>query len=332
MYGENAKEILTALIVGDTTTDSKDGSVDTSSSETDIGYSKSDRGSKTDELIEMDEMVDTDDGVRDSVTLGTGTSVGTGVGEGTLGGKDIDDGVGVTDSEGEEGEEGIGVADSELSSVIGVSRLTTSSSVNGDPLGRKNDVSNDVSAPSGSARDWTDGDARKSDDSYDRSVSIPHIDSGMPGLDGVSGWSIVDGIEGVSRSVRVGVIDDSVGVDTVETEGKDPSGDSVVGIGDGPGMDMLMEDSSSDSTDREGAGTGSSAGERTNSDSCDMVTDGLYTDGGRGMSSGPSSPTMLSDTSDTEGMVGMAEGALTLTTSSSSTSSRFFSQRHSAVL
>ena len=95
-------------------------------------------------------MVDTDDGVRDSVTVGTGTSVEIGVGEGTLGGREIVDGVGVIDSEGEDGTE---VADSVLTSVIGVRRVTASSSVYGEPLGRRNDVSNDVSAPSGSASD-----------------------------------------------------------------------------------------------------------------------------------------------------------------------------------
>ncbi|EPS93624.1 hypothetical protein FOMPIDRAFT_121426 [Fomitopsis schrenkii] len=103
-----------------------------------------------DELIEMEEIVDTDDGVRDNVTAGTGTSVEIGVGEGTLGGKEIVDGVGVIDSDGEDGTD---VADSVLNSVIGVSRLIASSSVYGDPLGRRNDVSNDVSAPSGSASD-----------------------------------------------------------------------------------------------------------------------------------------------------------------------------------
>jgi len=40
-----------------------------------------------------------------------------------------------------------------------------------EPLGLKNEVSNDVSGPSGSARDPTDGDARKMEDSYDSLVS-----------------------------------------------------------------------------------------------------------------------------------------------------------------
>ena len=304
-------------------TDSRDGSVDTSSSETDIGYSKRDRGSKTDELIEMEEIVETDDGVRDKVTVGTGTSVDIGVGEGTLGGKEIVEGVGVIDSEGEDGTD---VADSELNSVIGVNKLTASSSVYGDPLGRRNDVSKDVSAPSGSASDCTDGDARKSDDSYDSSVSTPHRDSGIPGLDGVGGCSIVDGTVGVSRSVGVGVIDDSVGVDTVETEGNDPRGDSVVGIGEGPGIDT-SGDSSSDGTG-EGDRIGSSTGDGASSDTDNGVTEGLYTDGGRGMSSGAGGTSMTMLLGDTEGMVGIIEGVPT----SSSASSRFFVHLHSAVL
>lgn len=315
--------VLTALIVGEGTTDSNDGSVDRSSSATDIGYSNSDRGSKMEELIEMEDMVDTDDGVRDNVTAGTGTSVDTGVGEGTLGGREIVEGVGVIDSDGEDGTE---VADSELNSVIGVNKLIASSSLYGDPLGRRNDVSKDVSAPSGSASDWTDGDARRSEDSYDSSVSTPQRDSGTPGLDGVCGCSIVDGTEGVSRSVGVGVIDDSVGVDTVETDGNDPRGDSVVGIGDGPGIDTSGDSSSSDSREGEGDGIGSSAGDGTSSVSCDGVTEGVYTDGGKGISSGCTSSTML--LGDAEGIVGIIEGVPI----SSSTSSRFFVHLHSAVL
>ena len=132
----------------------------------------------------------------------------------------------------------------------------------------------------------------------------------------------------MSKSVGVGVIDDSVGVDTVDTEGNDPSGDSVVGIGEGPGMD-ITDDSSSDNTGGEGDGTGSSISDRTSSDGSEGVTDGLYTDGGKGMSSGRNSSTTL--LGDAEGMVGIAEGALTLTTSSSA-SSVFFVHLHSAVL
>lgn len=42
----------------------------------------------------------------------------------------------------------------------------------GEPLGRRNDVSNDVSIPSGSPIERTDGDGCRIDDSYEKSVAV----------------------------------------------------------------------------------------------------------------------------------------------------------------
>lgn len=44
----------------------------------------------------------------------------------------------------------------------------------GEPVGRRIEVSNETSIPSGSITDRTDGEGRKIDDSYDKSVAVAH--------------------------------------------------------------------------------------------------------------------------------------------------------------
>lgn len=200
-----------------------------------------------------------------------GTSVDMGVGDGTLGGSDIEDGVGVID---DEGDEGIVTDDTELISVIGVRRDTSWEEYT-EPLGRKNDVSKEVSRPSGSANDCTEGDARNSEDSYDSSDSAPQIDSGIAGLEGVGGCSTVDGTVGVTKLDGVGETDVSVGDETVDTEGKVSGRDSEGGIGEGPGIDSAEESSTSDCSVGDGEGAGSSAGDNGSSRSSLDATEGL---------------------------------------------------------
>ena len=59
-------------------------------------------------------------------------------------------------------------------------------------------------------------DARSTDESYDRSVSAAHRDSGIEGLE-MLGCSTVDGTVSEDGSEElVGVTDDSVGLETVD--------------------------------------------------------------------------------------------------------------------
>lgn len=132
-------------------TESNDGSVETSSSNSE--------GAMRDELIDKDDTVDTLDGVLVSI-LARGKSVGSSDGEATLGSNDMVDCVGVSSSDADDDSD---MGDDGLTSVIGVS--IDSSDDSGVPLGRKNDVSKDVSGPSASAIDAIDGDARSIDDS-----------------------------------------------------------------------------------------------------------------------------------------------------------------------
>lgn len=190
----------------------------------------------------------------------------------------------------------------------------------------------------------------------------------MAGLEGVGGCptldGTLDGTLGVNKSVGDTV--DSVGDVIEESDGRLIGRDSDGGIGDGPGIDSRGDSSSSDGSVGDGVGTissdetsgsdsvsdlvnstgtgsgsssgsGSDSGSDSSSDrdsgSSDRSldpTDGLYTEGGKGISSGYNclvSTTLPGD----EGIVGIAEGAM-LTTSSSGSASSGFAQRHSAVL
>ena len=44
----------------------------------------------------------------------------------------------------------------------------------GEPVGQRIEVSNETSIPSGNMTDRTDGEDRKIDDSYDKSVAAAH--------------------------------------------------------------------------------------------------------------------------------------------------------------
>jgi len=46
--------------------------------------------------------------------------------------------------------------------------------IEGEPLGRSNDVSNNVSVPSGNAIERTDSEGCKIDDSYEKSIAVAH--------------------------------------------------------------------------------------------------------------------------------------------------------------
>lgn len=191
----------------DLTVDGRDGMVDGS----DIGKSIRDLGSRTDERMETDEAAETEEAVRLRCRLGTAKLdlEDTGVGEGTLGGNDALDGVGVSDEEAEDRVAPV------LTSVIGVSVEEGT-----ELVGRRNDVSNDASTPSGNASDCTEGDALSSDDSYDPSDSAAHIDSGTEGLGGIGERRSVEGTVGVSRLDDVGVTEDSVGEEMLDMEGR----------------------------------------------------------------------------------------------------------------
>jgi len=63
----------------------------------------------------------------------------------------------------------------EALSGIGLSRRM-SGEVTADALGRRKEVSKDISAPSGKAMDCTDGDAARIEDSYESSVSVAQIE------------------------------------------------------------------------------------------------------------------------------------------------------------
>ena len=67
----------------------------------------------------------------------------------------------------EEDEDVIGMDDGEEMDVLSgiVLRRRTSGDVTADALGRRKDVSKDVSGPSGNAMDCTDGDAARTEDS-----------------------------------------------------------------------------------------------------------------------------------------------------------------------
>lgn len=182
-------------------------------------------------------VLDTVDGV--AVIEDRDCSDETGVGDGTLGGRDKLEGVGVRVNERDMGTGIVGVV---LKSEIGVMSETPRE----EPVtvvGLMNEVSNDRSTPSGMAMLGVDGEARKTEESYDRSVSAAHNDSGMDGLDMV-GCSTVEGTvsedgslgSGVSSLDVVGVTEDSVRLETVEIE---PSSGRwrEDGMGDGAGIE-----------------------------------------------------------------------------------------------
>ena len=77
----------------------------------------------------------------------------------------------------------------EIDDVVGVSGIVDNLSTDEatEPLGRKNDVSNEVSTPSASANEPTDGEARRIDDSYDRLVSAAQSEGCTDGLGGGGG-------------------------------------------------------------------------------------------------------------------------------------------------
>ncbi len=100
-------------------------------------------GSVTDGLADTRDTVEGDDGVR-VLTVGD-TSVSTGEGVGTEAGRDKVDGVGVTDEERDVGKDGVGVESSEIGD--------TNETLDPEVVGRRNDVSNEMSRPSGIAAD-----------------------------------------------------------------------------------------------------------------------------------------------------------------------------------
>ena len=104
-----------------------------------VGISNSERASKIDERIDAEDTVDTLDGVR--VRLTATDSVDIGDGDGTLGVSETLEGVGVID---DDGDDGIVSDDGVLTSVIGVISVI-SCDENTEPLGRRNEVSNEVS-------------------------------------------------------------------------------------------------------------------------------------------------------------------------------------------
>ena len=145
---------LTGEGCGERAVDNRDGSVAISGSGSmTVGISNSERASKIDERIDAKDTVDTLDGVR--VRLTATDSVDIGDGDGTLGVSETLEGVGVID---DDGDDGIVSDDGVLTSVIGVISVI-SCDENTEPLGRRNEVSNEVSGPSGNAWDTTDGDA-----------------------------------------------------------------------------------------------------------------------------------------------------------------------------
>lgn len=320
--------------------DSKDGSVLKSNSNSD--------GAILDELMDTDDTVDIVDGVRLSVTAGSENSAWTGVGEGTLGSNERLDCVGVSS---EDGGDGSVYGDDGLTSVMGVS-IADSSDDWGVPLGRRKDVSKEVSGPSGRACEAIEGDARRSEDSYDWSDSAPHADSGMAGLDGVSGCEIVDGTVGVSWLEGVGVTSDSVGLEMVESDTVG-SRSEIGRMGDGPGIDSVGDSSelssmvdgvgmenSSDSGDEGVSSRDGSVGDvgvsvvGEGARSVGVCSDGslgIYVEGGRGTNLGSSSSSYSRIYGDgaEEGIVGISDGALMLISSASSTLGLHL---HSAVL
>ena len=151
----------------------------------------------------------------------------TGVGSGGLGREDIEI-VGVTD------DERLSMGDGEGRGLI--SERGDESKMTGEDagvvVGRRNEVSNEVSKPSGIAMLGAVGEALKIEESYERSVSAAHKDSGIDGLERL-GCSTVEGTVSEDGSLElVGVTEDSVGLDIVDVvrgrEGicnDDPGGD-----------------------------------------------------------------------------------------------------------
>ena len=128
-------------------------------------------------------------------------------------------------------------------------------------MGRKNEVSNDVSRGSGIAIDCAEGDARNTDESYDLSVSGAHNDSGIEGLDGVIDLGSDE--ETVVGTVSVGGVRDDETVNGEGGAGDRDLGDATT-LGDGTLGDRALGDGdnvgvSTDGTESDGAdGTDSS--------------------------------------------------------------------------
>ena len=246
----------------------------------------------------------------DSVTLDSDREklYGDGDGSGALG-RDGADIVGVTE------DERLSMGEGEASGLI--SERGEDSKIAGDEVGvvvgRKNDVSNDVSRGSGIAILGAVGEARKIEESYERSVSAAQSDSGIEGLE-MLGCSTVEGTVKEEGSLElVGVTEDSVGLEIVEgvfgSDGiciDDPGGD-------GPGKEMLEMSSILPGGIVEGEGIGSEEGVKSDRRLVDgRDGDALYVDGGRGMSLGSISSydSSLSDGIDTttDGALGLSSG------------------------
>lgn len=148
-----------------------DGTVETSSIGAKSGSSKRDLESKIEELrevCEMNDAVETLEGVRTSGEDKGVSDVNDDVNDEMLVGvaasliedtEDDNGGTGVSGGNGEGGSndvEGVGV-----SGIV----LRRSAEENVDPLGLRNEVSNEVSGPSGIASDLTEGDGSSCDDS-----------------------------------------------------------------------------------------------------------------------------------------------------------------------
>ena len=112
---------------------------------------------------------------------------------------------------------GVGDLRIEIDGAVGVSRIVDSlpSDETTEPLGCKKDVSKDVSNPSGSAKELTDGEARKIDDSYERLVSRAQgVGLGGGAGDNGAGEAGDEGIKSRSDCMRlvIVVIGGTVGV------------------------------------------------------------------------------------------------------------------------
>ena len=142
-------------------------------------------------------------------------------------------------------------------------------------MGRKKEVSNEMSGPSGKAIDCTEGEARRIDDSYVSSVSGAHRDSRIEGLEGARELAVRREV------VRV------VGVDSVIEGNNDVVGSESGGpMGEGPGKGGTADLTKlAEVTGDEGAG------------------EGLNTDAGRGTS-------LAIIVVDIDGVLSMSEGAL----------------------
>lgn len=207
---------------------------------------------------------------------------------------------------------------------------STSLSIEGLALGRRPDVSKDVSGTSGTAIERIDGEARSIDDSYDRSVSSPHEDPSKEGLD-------TDGLckdEGTVKLISLdeGVTEDSVGVET-DSSGVSVRSGSGDGMEEGPGrvsLSVVREIDGVDSIDGVGAG---SSDERSISE----TSLGLYVEAGADFGKGIIEG--VKGTLDTllgvlERIVGISEGRMLMTSTSRSIDSAIlgaFLQWHCAV-